>query len=45
MPSKPARSCAPILWAIAVVAAAHAETAVRITDLRPGFMNAFYGQY
>ena len=43
MPSKPACWCAPILWAIAVAAAAHAETAVRITDLRPGAFSGVPG--
>lgn len=43
MASRPARCCSPFLWALVVAAAAHADTAERITDLRPGAFSGVPG--
>lgn len=43
MSRKPARRCPLVLCFLAAVAAAHAETAVRITDLRPGAFSGVPG--
>ncbi len=43
MSRRPACRCSLLLCSLAVVAAAHAETAVRITDLRPGSFSGVPG--